>query len=107
MRYGMRHGPVCETCHPRARYGLALSRPTAGAPVRRSPGCPGSASGRGLPPPDVEAALRVAAGGVVPGLTLILDIPVTVGRPRQRPAGRQRDRSEREAEAWPTTSPTT
>jgi len=47
-------------------------------------------AGRGLPRPDVEAALRVATGGLVPDLTLILDIPVTVGRERQRSAGRRK-----------------
>src|SRR6266852_1884436 len=34
-------------------------------------------AGRGLPQADVEAALRVATGGLTPDLTLILDIPVT------------------------------
>ncbi len=35
-------------------------------------------AGRGLPHADVEAALRVATGGLSPDLTLILDVPVTV-----------------------------
>src|SRR5881409_3302670 len=59
-------------------------------------------AGRGLPRADVEAALRVATGGLVPDLTLILDIPVTVGRERQRSAGKAQDRIEREDDAFHT-----
>jgi len=59
-------------------------------------------AGRGLPRADVEAALRVATGGVVPDLTLILDIPVTVGRERQRSAGKAQDRIEREDDEFHT-----
>jgi len=59
-------------------------------------------AGRGLPRPDVEAALRVATGGLVPDLTLILDIPVTVGRERQRSAGKAQDRIEREDDTFHT-----
>ena len=59
-------------------------------------------AGRGLPRADVEAALRVATGGLVPDLTLILDIPVTVGRERQRSAGKAQDRIEREDDEFHT-----
>jgi len=58
--------------------------------------------GRGLPRADVEAALRVATGGLTPDLTLILDVPVTVGRERQRSAGKVRDRIEREDDRFHT-----
>jgi len=57
-------------------------------------------AGRGLPLADVEAALRVATGGLTPDLTLVLDIPVAVGRERQRTAGKVRDRIEREDDAF-------
>ena len=59
-------------------------------------------AGRGLPRADVEAALRVATGGLTPNLTLILDVPVTVGRERQRVAGKVRDRIEREDDTFHT-----
>lgn len=56
--------------------------------------------GRGLPREDVEAALRLATGGLVPDLTLVLDLPVAVGRERQRKAGKSQDRFEREDDAF-------
>lgn len=59
-------------------------------------------AGRGLPRPDVEAALRVATGGLSPDLTLVLDVPVSVGRERQRSAGKVRDRIEREDDEFHT-----
>ncbi len=59
-------------------------------------------AGRGLPRADVEAALRVATGALTPDLTLILDVPVTVGRERQRNAGKVRDRIEREDDTFHT-----
>jgi len=59
-------------------------------------------SGRGLPQADVEAALRVATGGLTPDLTLVLDVPVAVGRERQRTAGKVRDRIEREDDTFHT-----
>lgn len=59
-------------------------------------------SGRGLPQGDVEAALRVATGGLSPDLTLVLDVPVAVGRERQRTAGKVRDRIEREDDTFHT-----
>src|SRR5207244_9626543 len=57
-------------------------------------------AGRGLPRADVEAALRVATGGLTPDLTLILDVPVTLGRDRQRTAGKVKDRIEREDDTF-------
>lgn len=59
-------------------------------------------AGRGLQRRDVEAALRIATGGLEPDLTLILDIPVGVGRARQRTAGKVSDRIEREDDAFHT-----
>ena len=57
-------------------------------------------AGRGLPRADVEAALRVATGGLHPDLMIVLDVPVTVGRERQRAVGKVRDRIEREDDAF-------
>ncbi|HXM39366.1 MAG TPA: dTMP kinase [Gemmatimonadales bacterium] len=57
-------------------------------------------AGRGLPRADVESALRVATGGLHPDLTIVLDVPVAVGRERQRAAGKVRDRIEREDNAF-------
>ena len=57
-------------------------------------------AGRGLPPLDVDAALRLATGGLVPDLTLVLDIPVEIGRERQRKARKVQDRFEREDDAF-------
>jgi len=51
-------------------------------------------AGRGLPRPEVEVALRLATGGLVPDLTLVLDVPVAVGRERQRRAQKEQDRIE-------------
>jgi dTMP kinase len=52
--------------------------------------------GRGLPSPEVEWVNRAATGGLAPDLTLVLDVPVTVGRDRQLGAGKHRDRLDRE-----------
>src|SRR6266704_705085 len=59
-------------------------------------------AGRGLPQADVEAALRIATGGLTPDLTIVLDIPVAVGRQRQQVAGKVKDRIEREDDAFHT-----
>jgi dTMP kinase len=59
-------------------------------------------AGRGLARADVEAALRVATGGLTPDLTLVLDVPVAVGRERQRNAGKVKDRIEREDDTFHT-----
>ena len=37
-------------------------------------------AGRGLPAGAVDAALQLATGGLAPDLTLVLDVPVDVGR---------------------------
>ena len=57
-------------------------------------------AGRGLPQPEVEAALRLAMGRLEPDLTLVLDVPVDVGRERQRKAGKDQDRFERQDDAF-------
>jgi len=57
-------------------------------------------AGRGLPRAEVEAALRLATGGLVPDLTLVLDVPVDVGRARQRRARKERDRFEGQDDAF-------
>jgi dTMP kinase len=59
-------------------------------------------AGRGLSRTDVEAALRIATGGLTPDLTLVLDVPVAVGRERQRVAGKVKDRIEREDDTFHT-----
>ncbi len=59
-------------------------------------------AGRGLSRTDVEAALRIATGGLTPELTLVLDVPVAVGRERQRVAGKVKDRIEREDDTFHT-----
>jgi dTMP kinase len=51
-------------------------------------------AGRGMPGADVVAAHRLATGGLEPDLTLVLDVPVAVGRARQRDAGKRKDRFE-------------
>jgi dTMP kinase len=55
--------------------------------------------GRGLPRDEVLAANRLATGGLRPDLTLILDVLPETGRERQRAAGKEPDRMEREAAA--------
>ena len=57
-------------------------------------------AGRGLPADAVRAALQVATGGLTPDLTLVLDVPVEVGRERQRKARKEQDRIERENDAF-------
>jgi dTMP kinase len=57
-------------------------------------------AGRGLPRADVEAALRLATGGLTPDLTLVLDVPVALGRERQRKVRKTQDRFEREDDAF-------
>jgi dTMP kinase len=51
-------------------------------------------AGRGLPGAEVMAALRLATDGIEPHLTLVLDVPVEVGRERQRRGRRVQDRIE-------------
>lgn len=57
-------------------------------------------AGRGLPADAVQAALGLASGGLTPDRTLVLDVPVEVGRERQRRARKERDRFEREDDAF-------
>lgn len=57
-------------------------------------------AGRGLPREEVEAALRLATGGLVPDLTLVLDVPVEVGRERLRRTAKAPDRFERQDDAF-------
>jgi dTMP kinase len=57
-------------------------------------------AGRGLPPEVVLPANRAAAGGLVPDLTLILDLPPEVGRTRQLEGGKRLDRLDRESSAF-------
>src|SRR6185295_6554925 len=57
-------------------------------------------AGGGLPRDAVETTNRVATGGLVPDLTLVLDVPVSTGRERQRHARRVRDRFERRDDAF-------
>jgi dTMP kinase len=57
-------------------------------------------AGRGLPRGEVEAALRLATGGLIPDLTLVLDVPVAVGRERQRRARKEQDRIEVQENAF-------
>jgi dTMP kinase len=54
-------------------------------------------AGRGLDPLLVRAGNQAATHGLVPDLTLILDLPPELGQARQIAAGKQRDRLDRES----------
>jgi dTMP kinase len=54
-------------------------------------------AGRGIPADVVLPANRAASGGLVPDLTLILDLPPEVGRARQLAAGKRLDRLDAES----------
>lgn len=56
-------------------------------------------NGRGLPEPEVRAANRLATGGLVPDLTLLLDLPPAEGLARADTRG-ARDRMERADDAF-------
>jgi len=57
-------------------------------------------AGRGLPAREVAAAHRVATAGLEPDLTIVLDVPVMVGRSRQQQAGKSQDRFEQESDQF-------
>src|SRR2546428_10709819 len=57
-------------------------------------------AGGGLPAHDVTQAIRLATGGLVPDVTLVLDVPVELGRERQRTARKVQDRIERQDDAF-------
>jgi len=58
--------------------------------------------GHGIDRGIFDQLYKVAVGDFRPDLTLILDIPVTVGRERQRTAGKVKDRIEREDDTFHT-----
>lgn len=57
-------------------------------------------AGRGLPRDAVLAANRLATGGLVPDLTLVLDVTTDVGRGRHAAAGKAPDRLEQADPAY-------
>lgn len=57
-------------------------------------------AGRGLPRAAVEATVALATGGLEPDLTLVLDVPLEVGRERQRKARKAQDRIERQDDGF-------
>ncbi len=52
--------------------------------------------GRGLPAAEVEWLNRAATGGLQPDLTVVLDVPPTLGRARQHANRKKLDRLDRE-----------
>ena len=56
--------------------------------------------GRGLDPVLVRAANQAATQGIMPDLTLILDLAAEVGQARQVAAGKRQDRLDRESAAF-------
>ncbi len=57
-------------------------------------------AGAGLPAAQVSQAIRLATGGLVPDVTLVLDVPVELGRARQQAARKTQDRIERQDDAF-------
>ena len=57
-------------------------------------------AGGGLPAEAVAHAIRLATGGLVPDVTLVLDVPVEVGRARQQAARKVQDRFERQDDSF-------
>ena len=57
-------------------------------------------AGGGLPLRPVKTGNRLATGGLLPDVTLVLDVPVSLGRLRQRRAGKSQDRFERRGDAY-------
>jgi len=58
------------------------------------------AAGRGLALEQVQSAIALATGGLMPDLYVVLDAPVDVGRSRQAAQGKGPDRLERESAAF-------
>ena len=58
------------------------------------------AAGRGLPEQTVREVNQLATSGLVPDLTLIVDVPAAEGRRRQQAIGKVGDRFEREDPAF-------
>lgn len=54
-------------------------------------------AGRGVPAAELEWINRAATGGLVPDVTLVLDLDPAAGRARQASAGKGADRMERES----------
>jgi dTMP kinase len=54
-------------------------------------------AGRGLDPMLVRAGNQAATHGIVPDLTIILDLPPEIGQARQIAAGKHQDRLDRES----------
>jgi len=52
--------------------------------------------GRGVPVAEVQAMTGIATGGLVPDLTVVLDVPAEVSEARRKHEGRSDDRFERE-----------
>ena len=57
-------------------------------------------AGGGLASAEVAHAIQLATGGLVADVTLVLDIPVALGRERQRAARKVQDRIERQDDAF-------
>ncbi|MFZ5624221.1 MAG: dTMP kinase [Gemmatimonadota bacterium] len=57
-------------------------------------------AGRGLDETVVRSANQLATGGLVPDLTVVLDVPDGLGQERQRAAGKRQDRLDRENEGF-------
>ncbi len=56
--------------------------------------------GRGVAMEIVREVTRIATGGLLPDLYIVLDVPVKIGRDRQRAPGFRADRIEREDESF-------
>lgn len=54
-------------------------------------------AGRGLPAETIRTVNDVATGGLVPDLTLVIDVAPAIGQARQLAAGKDQDRLDRES----------